>query len=184
MITIQTGTLLIAEPFLKDPNFSRSVIFLCDHHKEGSFGLVINKSLKMTLDQIINAVHNTAIPVFYGGPVQTDTLHFLHNLPDIIPGSEKVSEDIYWGGDFDLVIKLLNKDALDLNKIRFYLGYSGWAEGQLFSEMKESKSWLTLRAKDYLIFQPDPNQIWANAITALGGDYVQLKNYPLDPQLN
>jgi putative transcriptional regulator len=184
MVLLQTGTLLIAEPFLKDPNFRRAVIFLCNHQKQGSFGLVINKSLQIPLSKVIEDVTEDQVFLCYGGPVQMDTLHFLHNLPDCIPGGEKVGEGIYWGGDMDLVIKQINNKSLDLTKIRFYLGYSGWGEGQLVSEWKENKSWLTIKAKEHLIFHPNLNELWGDAISELGADFKQMKNYPIDPQLN
>ncbi len=183
MIDPGTGILLISDPFLKDPNFKRTVVLLCEHKEEGSFGLVLNRTFDQTLSQLITELEGFQIPVFYGGPVQTDTLHFLHQLPDEIPGGQEITKGIYWGGDFELVVSLLRKGVLDLNKIRFYLGYSGWESGQLADEMKV-KSWLTVNATRKLVFHISTDAIWKEALKSMGGQYEQLIHYPIDPQLN
>jgi putative transcriptional regulator len=64
MMTPAPGTLLIAEPFLKDPNFSRTVVFICDHHEQGSFGFVLNRAYNHTLDELMNDMGDLKIPVF------------------------------------------------------------------------------------------------------------------------
>ena len=86
MIDPASGILLIADPFLKDPNFLRTVVLLCEHQTEGSFGFVLNRPIQNTLDELIPELEGHPIPVFDGGPVQKDSLHFLHQLPDEIPG--------------------------------------------------------------------------------------------------
>ncbi len=183
MIEPGTGILLISDPFLKDPNFKRTVVLLCEHKEEGSFGLVLNRTFEHTLDELISELEGFPVPVYYGGPVQMDTLHFLHQLPDEIPGGQEISNGVYWGGNFELVISHLKRGTLDLNKIRFYLGYSGWSSGQLSDEMK-IKSWLTVTATRKLIFNTETDHIWKDAIISMGGQYEQIIHYPIDPQLN
>jgi putative transcriptional regulator len=183
MITPGPGILLIAEPFLKDPNFMRTVVFLCDHQDEGSFGFVINKVYNHTLDELLNDLEELKLPVFYGGPVQMDTIHFLHQYPDLIPGSYEVLDGIYWGGDFETAITLIRDGSIDTNKIRFFIGYSGWGSGQLNDELKE-KSWLTAQATRKLVFHRNTDEIWKDSLKELGDDYERMANYPIDPQLN
>lgn len=183
MEKIQPGTILIADPFLKDPNFLRTVIFLCEHKDEGSFGFVINRKLEYVIGDLINDLNGCDFPVFYGGPVQQNTIHFLHRCPGLITGGEKIANDIFWGGEFDEMVGLLQKGKLAKADIRLFLGYSGWGEGQLQDEFKE-KTWLTTFSTDKLVFMPDTNSIWKYAVKQLGGEYEQLINYPLDPQLN
>lgn len=183
MIDLGTGILLIAEPFLKDPNFQRTVVLLCDHQPEGSFGFVVNKLYEHSLNELMHDMDDLSLPVFYGGPVQMDTLHFLHQYPDQIPGGQKVTDDIWWGGDFQTAITLLQSGAIDRGCIRFFIGYSGWGEGQLDGEMKE-KSWLTVAATKNVVFHKDEKAIWKESLKLMGGDYEQLVNYPIDPQLN
>ena len=81
MIEPGAGILLISDPFLKDPNFMRTVVFLCEHQEQGSFGFVLNRKYENTIDEIIPELEGYKLPVYYGGPVQTDTLHFLHQYP-------------------------------------------------------------------------------------------------------
>jgi putative transcriptional regulator len=183
MISPSRGTLLIANPFLKDPNFVRSVIFLCDHKEEGSFGFVLNKIFSKTLGELIPELEAYKIPVYYGGPVQRDTIHFLHQYPDLIPGGEEVLDGIYWGGNFESLVSYVKNNDIDFNKIRFFIGYSGWSEGQLDGELQE-KSWLIVDAIRKLIFHKNPEETWKDSLKHLGGDYEMMINFPLDPQLN
>ncbi len=183
MIEPAPGILLIADPFLKDPNFLRTVVFLCEHKDEGSFGFVLNRQYENTLDELIPELEGHKLPVFYGGPVQVDTIHFLHQYPEEIPGGLEVTKGVYWGGDFDAVITLIKNENIDVSKIRFYIGYSGWSGGQLSEEMNE-KTWLTVKASRKLIFHSNYKNIWKDSLKLLGGDYEMMVNFPIDPQLN
>jgi putative transcriptional regulator len=183
MIQPGPGILLIADPFLKDPNFLRTVVFLCEHKESGSFGFVLNRKYENTLDELVPGLENLKLPVFYGGPVQIDTIHFLHQYPEEIPGSEEVIKGVYWGGDFETVITMLKSGTIDPERIRFYVGYSGWSDGQLNSELEE-KSWLTVAGTRKLIFHRNYQEIWKDSLKQLGGDYEMMINFPIDPQLN
>jgi putative transcriptional regulator len=183
MIELGPGILLIADPFLKDPHFIRSVVFICDHQNEGSFGFVLNKQIEQTLDELLNSFEGFPIPVYYGGPVQMDTIHFLHEYPNEIPGGNEVMKGVYWGGDFEKLTYLIKDNRIDLDKIRFFIGYSGWGVGQLNDELKE-KTWLTASATRKLIFHNDPENVWKESLKHLGGDYGMMVNFPIDPQLN
>ena len=183
MEKIQPGIILIADPFLKDPNFLRTVIFLCEHKDEGSFGFVLNRKLEYVVGDLINNLDGCNFPVFYGGPVQQNTIHFLHRCPGLITGGEQITDDIYWGGEFDEVVALLQQNKLSLADIRLYLGYSGWSEGQLQHEFDE-KTWLATHSSAKLVFSENEDFIWKDALKQLGGKYEQLINYPIDPQLN
>jgi putative transcriptional regulator len=183
MIEPAPGILLIADPFLKDPNFLRTVVLICEHKEEGSFGFVLNKQIENTLDELIPGLDGFKFPVYYGGPVQMDTLHFIHQYPDIIPGSFEISKGVYWGGDFEMVVDMIKKQEIKQGKIRFYVGYSGWSSGQLESELKE-KSWLTVKAERKIIFHKKIDEIWKESLKHLGGDFEMMINFPIDPQLN
>ena len=78
MISPDAGILLIADPFLKDPNFLRTVVFICEHQDGGTMGFVLNKQYNRTLDELMTDFEGCHIPVYSGGPVQTDSIHFLH----------------------------------------------------------------------------------------------------------
>ena len=183
MITPAPGMLLIAEPFLKDPNFKRTVVLLCEHQDAGSFGFVLNRHYEQTLEDLLPDLAGMNHPVFYGGPVQEDTLHFLHQYPALIPGSFEVADGIYWGGDFEQAVECLRDQKIEPDKIRFFIGYSGWTGGQLEEELKE-KSWLLTPAETKLVFHRKMEEIWKDSLRTMGGEYEMMINFPVDPSLN
>jgi putative transcriptional regulator len=183
MDEILPGTILIADPFLKDPHFLRSVIFLCEHRDEGSFGFVLTRKYDKVVGDLITDLEDCRFPVYFGGPVQLDTIHFLHTCPGLITSGIEIIDGIYWGGDFEEAVNLIRNDKITQNQIRFFIGYSGWGEGQLQSELKE-KSWLITTANKKLVFHRNVEMIWKEALKQLGGEYEQLIHYPIDPQLN
>ena len=183
MIEPAQDILLIADPFLKDPNFMRTVVYMCRHSEEGSFGFVLNKIFNQTLDELIKGLDGIKIPVYYGGPVQTDTVHYIHQYPDLIPDCYKISDEIFWGGDFETVKMLLKNNQIDPEKIKFFIGYSGWEKDQLNNELTE-KSWLTATATRNIVFNTPSDNVWKESLKHLGGKYEMLINFPIDPQLN
>ncbi len=180
---VTPGMLLISDPFLRDPNFTRTVVLLCEHQDEGSFGFVLNKTLNIKLEDLVKEAAGLQLQLYDGGPVQKDTLHFLHQQPILIPGGLEVFDGIYWGGDFDEVLTLLHDGRLDPDDIRFFIGYSGWSQGQLNDELSQ-KSWITREASRSLVFNKNKDLVWQQALKELGGEYKQMVNYPIDPQLN
>lgn len=183
MIALSPGTLLIANPHLDDPNFLRSVILLCEHNEEGSFGFVLNRKLDYSVDELIPELGDFQLPVFEGGPVELNTLHFVHQYPQQIPGGKEIIDGVYWGGDFDKLIELINSRTADPDKIRFFLGYSGWSEGQLHAEIEE-KTWIIASASGKFIFSDNEKELWREVLKELGGEYKLILNAPLDPRMN
>jgi putative transcriptional regulator len=184
MIPPANGILLIAEPFLKDPNFIRSVTLLCKYDTtDGAVGFVINKPHQQKLGEMLPEMAAFDLPIFIGGPVQIDTLHFLHKYPEHFPEAPKISEGIYWGGDFELLKTLIKSGTIETNGIRLFFGYSGWDAGQLEEEIEE-KSWLTVQANAQILFNTPADEIWKWSIKLLGGKYEMMINFPTDPQLN
>ena len=183
MADLIKGTILVADPFLKDPNFMRTVVFLCDYETAGTFGFVINRKWKRVVSELIPDLTDCNFPIYYGGPVQMETLHFLHRCPDIISGGIEITDGIFWGGNFEEVSILIQNKWIKENQIRFFAGYSGWSEGQLEDELEE-KSWLTTQGNKKLVFHNNENLIWQDAIKQIGGKYEQIINYPIDPTLN
>ncbi len=177
------GTLLVAEPPLADPNFRRTVILLCEHNLEGSFGLVLNRPTGHRLAE----VSLTPLPfdgeLGLGGPVQPDTLHYLHPYGDEVDGAMPVVDGVYWGGDFEQVQQLLEAERLDADRFRFFVGYSGWGPGQLDDEFDEG-SWFVLPATAHLIWAASDDNLWRQVLRSLGGDYALLSTYPDDPRMN
>lgn len=184
MILPASGTLLIANPHLDDPNFLRTVIFLCEHSvKEGSFGFVLNRKLNYSIDEFVPELSDFKLPVFEGGPVELNTLHFLHQYPQYVTGAKEIINGVFWGGNFEELIALIISQTVDTDKIRFYLGYSGWDPGQLEMEMEE-KTWIVAEATKRLLFHPSDKEVWKDALKHLGGQYELIINSPIDPRLN
>ncbi len=179
----ETGSLLVAEPFMWDPNFKRTVALLCENHPEnGAFGFVLNRKLEMKLHEAINGIKKFDAPLYYGGPVELDTLHFLHQLEDL-EGAIMVCEGVYWGGNFDAVKRMINNREVKPSDFRFFLGYSGWGTEQLADELKE-KSWIVHAAKSKHIFKTPPDELWKQILKEKGGEYTLMVNYPEDPSYN
>ncbi len=183
MNELTKGTLLIAEPFLNDPNFQRTVVLMCEHDEEGTFGFVLNRLYKKRLNELFPPLSKLDLPLFYGGPVDENSLHFIHLLPNDIPGGVEVLPGVFWSGDYEAMVSTLQDDATKAKKIRFFLGYSGWSAGQLDEEMQE-KTWITLPATEKLLFNTSHAVIWQEALKTLGGEYKQMINYPVDPRSN
>ncbi len=122
--------------------------------------------------------------VFNGGPVEQDNLYFIHKVPHLINGSIEISDGIYWGGDFERTIDLINQKTITDQDIRFFLGYSGWASLQLDQELL-SRSWIVAK-NDYEsnIIQKSSTAFWKEKMIELGGDYLLWSNAPENPALN
>jgi len=177
------GTILVASANLFDPNFSRSVVLLCDHRPEGSFGLVLNRQLPHSLSEVTEGLEGWDAPLFRGGPVQENTLHFIHSRPDLEIGSQKVAPGVFWGGDFKQLQESIRAGQVEPDDVRFFVGYSGWGEGQLQDEIAKS-SWYLTRGHAELIFCDDSNNQWRQIVKIMGPDYAIFANFPDDARLN
>lgn len=180
----EAGDLLISEPFLQDENFVRSVVLLCEHTKEGSFGLVINKPSILKLSELIEALAFLDKEVFVGGPVEQNTLHFIYLGDQQLEGSISLGKNLWWGGDFHSLVEKLKTGVLNPDTIRFFLGYSGWGESQLKEEL-DDETWIICRSEiDLHTFEYTPEELWRNLLKNMGGEFKVIANYPLDPRLN
>jgi len=153
----EKGKILISEPFLPDTFFNRTIVYLADHTSEGSVGFILNKKLEIKVCDAVSGFDKWREYLCMGGPVAPDTLHYLHILGDIIPKSVWVSENIFWGGDIDVIRKMIRNGKITESQIRFFLGYSGWSEGQLERELMEN-SWVIAKVKpDIILDTPSGN---------------------------
>ena len=178
------GDLLISEPFLADPNFSRTVILLCEHNEEGSFGFVLNKPAQITLNKLIEGAGNREDSVYVGGPVQQNALQFIHKNDGLIEGGVEVKEGIFWGGNFEQMLAMMEGELIPPTDIKFFVGYSGWGTDQLKSEL-EVKSWIISRNVNVdQIFNTDVESLWKEVLNTMGGKYKIVANFPVDPRLN
>ena len=177
------GSLLIAEPsILNDDSFNRSIILLTEHNDQSSVGFILNRPLKFTLGDIIPEIE-CSFTIYQGGPVEQDNLYFVHKVPELIPDSIQVSEDIYWGGNFNSLKTLLAENQIQSTDIRFFLGYSGWGTHQLEDELMNN-SWFVSENDFENIFSVDNETLWKNKLMQKGGEYKIWANAPSDIHLN
>jgi putative transcriptional regulator len=179
----EKGKILISEPFLPDTFFNRTIVYLADHNADGSVGFILNKKLEIKVCDAISGFEGWEEYLSMGGPVAPDTLHYLHNLGEKIPKSVWVDENIWWGGDIDLIRALIKKGRLDNSQIRFFLGYSGWSAGQLERELKEN-SWVIAKVKTDIVLNNQVNNTWKRVLRGLKNKYRMWADFPESPDMN
>jgi len=181
---ITKGCLLLADPnIINDPYFNRAVILITENSEDEVVGFIINKPLEYNFEDIFSGIGKD-YKIYNGGPVNKDNLYYIHNLPDLIPNSIKVSNNLFWGGDFSNVKNLIKDNKIGSNNIRFFSGYSGWTLPQLNNEIKE-KSWIITNNRfDDKILKSKTNEFWKEEIKKLGNDYKIWSNAPENPNLN
>ena len=177
------GQVLLSEPFMGDFYFGRSVILLAEHNAEGSFGLILNKSVTTKLSDALKDFANLDIPMFLGGPVDANRLFFIHTLGERIESSIPLMEGLYWGGSMESVQEMASLNLLNKDNIRFFLGYSGWGAHQLEDELARN-SWAVTRIKPLQIFQTKPRMLWNLLTRQLGAEYQLWHKFPADPTMN
>ena len=182
-LTPEKGRILISEPYLPDPNFERTIILLCENNEDGSFGFVLNKPSLANVSDVMDDIKNYDTPAMVGGPVQQDTLHYIHRFASLDDAVE-ITSGIFWGGNFEKLLFLLETKQLAHKDIKFFLGYSGWTAGQLEEEL-EQDSWIVSdQVSEELIFDTAPDAMWKKTLTIMGGRFSVYSNYPKDPRLN
>lgn len=181
--TPHSGQLLVSEPFLSDPNFRKTVILLCEHEPQGSVGFVLNRLLETDTDEVIPGLLDHNFPIYYGGPVEQNTLHFVHRCGKLIDDSFPIGEGVYWGGNIELINDLIEKGEASIEDFKFFIGYSGWAEGQLNDEI-EAKSWWLTTLDANIVFNENIEEIWPAAVKKLGPDFAYLADSPEDYHWN
>lgn len=182
-IAPSAGKILISEPFMLDPQFRRSVVLLVEHAEQGTVGFVLNQETEVTIPDIIPGFPMFDARICIGGPVQTDTLHFIHKIPHLVEGGVEVEEGVYWGGDFEQLREHIAQGKVMLEDVMFFLGYSGWSPDQLIEEI-ESNAWIVSLTKSNDIFGADHDDLWKNAVKKLGNKYAHIANFPENPMWN
>jgi putative transcriptional regulator len=177
------GALLISEPTLKDSYFNRSVVLLVEHNNDGTVGFILNKQIDIDLSSLVRDFDEIESTVFFGGPVNKDNLFFIHNFGKEIEGALKISNNLYWGGDFTMLKDILIKDSKNLSKVRFFIGYSGWDPGQLQMELDQN-SWVVKPDAGDHILNTAPKNLWKESLRSMGNDLALLSFFPENPQLN
>lgn len=177
------GTLLIAHPLLNDGFFNRSVIYLTNKNEEGALGFVMNFKTQFKLRDVRPHVMNGNFPIYEGGPVAKDQLFFLHTLGEEIPESLHIKDGIYFGGDFNEMLYKIEHSIVKVDQVRFFVGYSGWGEGQLDTEIKKG-GWLQDKGTNDDIFKIRDEELWKQKLESNKKGYGIFAEIGYDPSLN
>jgi len=181
---IEKGTFLIATPEIERGIFFRGVVLICEHNPNGSFGLVINKTLELELPQeIINVstLTNPNVAICAGGPMQTNQMMLLHTSSALGTQTLKICDGVYLGGD----LQFLQETLTDEHGAHVHLcfGYTGWGAGQLEREFLDGH-WFVWPANEKHIFQTPAEKLWPLLLREMGGKYASLSMIPEDLSLN
>ncbi len=183
-MSIKPGSLLIAQPFMLDPNFKRAVLCICEHdEEEGTVGFVLNRKIKGKITDVVEDFPEFNASVFLGGPVGTDSLHYMHNVGDLLEGSQQIIPGLYWGGDFEKLKFLIEQELVNVSNIKFFIGYSGWSIGQLSEEL-ESGSWIQSQMHPNYAFKSKHFNLWNEALNNKGKNFKVIAQMPDSIQLN
>jgi putative transcriptional regulator len=175
-----TNQFLIAMPSLDDPNFSRTVTYVCAHNEEGAMGIVINRPLNIELGEVLSqmelesddpAVNNRV--VFQGGPVHRDRGFVIHCPAQDWGSTIRVTADIGISTSREILAAI--SKGTGPTDLLIALGYAGWAAGQLEQEMAQN-AWLSVPANLEIIFHAPPEERWIRAAAHLGIDVARLSN--------
>jgi len=173
-----TDHFLIAMPSMTDPNFSRSLTYVCEHNEQGALGLVINRPTDLTLSallaqlkvpQIESELEKTA--VHFGGPVQVDRGFVLHQPVGGWQSTLAVNGKLGLTTSKDILVAVGKGEGP--NKLLVTLGYAGWAPGQLENELSQN-AWLTVAAQPEVIFELPYEERLPAAMQLLGFDIASL----------
>ena len=178
------GGFLLSDPFMGDPFFERSVVYLCQHDQEGTFGFVLNNPLGLNLHDVLDHVEVKDQPLFIGGPVAKNQLFFLHNAGDKIEHSLSCGHDVYFSGDFDSLVLYIKVNGYKNLNIKYFVGYSGWDENQLNEEI-EGHSWIAVNnIPSSFIFNENSQQLWKACMERQGNKFKMIAKFPKNPNEN
>src|ERR1700722_1792894 len=180
-ISSLTNHLLIAMPSLRDPTFRRSVAFVCQHSDEGAMGLLVNRLSEYRLGDVLAQMNIQAetsnigdTPVLIGGPVQPERGLVLHSPTGNWASSFKISERICVTTSRDVLVAMAAGNGPE--KAIVTLGYSGWSQGQIETELKEN-AWLTVDSGERLLFSTASEQRGEEGGGLVGVDIASLTDY-------
>jgi len=180
----QIGSLLVSEPFMLDPNFTRSVVLLGEDNESGVIGWVLNQPSELYLSDVMEDMEGVNFRLYIGGPVGHDSLQFVHKCYNKLQSGSDLGNGIYWGGNFETLRTLLLNNQIEEEEVKFFLGYSGWTNGQLEQEIQENTWMVSNHYNPDLVFVNDGEDLWKEAVVNLGPKYAHVAQFPKNPMWN
>jgi putative transcriptional regulator len=177
---IHPGTLLISQGFWNNEEFHRSIVLILEHGEEGSTGIILNKMSNMTVDMALPGF-NVDQPLYYGGPVNTNKIGFIHQCKNI-SRALKITNELYWGGNIYQLKRLIEKGELDPAAVKYYAGFVDWMPGELIREINDKSWWIDEFSFDELI-ENKAVDLWSLKLIQQENLYGMLYRVP-DPILN
>lgn len=173
------GSLLLAHPAMQDPNFRRTVVLLSAHGDDGAMGLVLNRPTRKRLGELnaeFAASPLASVPVYQGGPVQTEQLILAAWQQDALGTGFK----LYFGIDVEKAEALQHEEGV---RLRAFLGYSGWMKGQLENEL-EHHTWVVTPVNAEVVEREEGQGLWRAILGGLSPEWKLLAGEPDDPEVN
>jgi len=180
----KNGSLIVSEPFMIDPNFKRSVVLITEYAETGAVGFILNQRTELIISDLIPDLEQINFPVFFGGPVAPDTLHYVHSCYNKLNSGIEIREGVFWGGNFETLKILLQNKQINKDEIKFFAGYSGWSPGQIEEELDQNSWLVTDKYSSELVFVEDDENLWREVVIGLGPKYAHIANFPENPQWN
>lgn len=171
------GSLLLAHPAMRDPNFRRCVVLMSVHNAEGAMGVVLNRPLGKRLGELSGDFALSAlaqVPLFKGGPVQNEQL--------VLAAWQTRSDGfrMHFGVEPDRALQLLEEEG---THVRGFLGYSGWSAGQLENEMR-ARTWIVADVPEDLLAHSQDDTLWQTVLGREGAEWRLLAGEPEEPERN
>jgi putative transcriptional regulator len=181
---VAKGTILVASPEIDVGILFRSVVIICEHTTNGSFGLMINKNIDIELpDEVLNSqeINNPNVAIRAGGPVQANQMMLLHNCTDIPQETLEICNNVYLGGNLQFLQKIVADP--EGPHVNMCFGYIGWSNEQLQEELLEGH-WFTHPGAAKYVFHTPPQNIWRTILQDMGGNFAAMSMIPEDLTLN
>lgn len=178
--SLAQGRLLVSVPYYNDTFFNRALVLLTDYDEENCAGLIVNHQLPYTVNELVDDLH-VDTSMYLGGPVMPSSLFLLHNF-ESCTSAAKIVPNVYVGYD-KVLLALIEHRAIATMKYKFLMGYAGWSPGQLEREL-EKKMWVVANPTPDLLFNTEPEQMWAKVVKVLGPDYAHWLHVPKYINLN
>lgn len=183
---VTPGTFLVASPLLRDPNFVRTIVLMCEHHEGGSWGLVVNRRTALTYGELLEGLAFPAAsagPVYWGGPCETSRMQVLHRLRRSVESDLEICPGVQLGLPPETLRSVIATPLAPGESLHAYIGHAGWGSGQLDAEMEQG-SWIVCTGDAHIVFETPHERAWERVLESLGPRYAKLARYPADPRLN